>query len=162
MRYVGSWLYCGCSMWLMFAPKSILFNLWIEGHHCVCCLMIFDSLSGFTAALHHVSILPRRNISIHVKKIFVWRRLNQQLLVCWSAFPLFPRALLLITIPTQPYPHSLLQRRRIPKLLPPRSSSAEMWVPMEFAQSTASARSSVPLACLRRLKVRYTLFPYTV
>lgn len=75
-----------------------------------------------------------------------------------SAFPPSSRALLLTTIPTQPYPHSLLQRHQILKSPPPRSSSAVMWDPMAFAQSTASVKSSAPLECLRLRKVRCTFY----
>lgn len=66
------------------------------------------------------------------------------------------RALLLITIPTQPYPHSLLQRHQTLKSPPQRSSSAETWDPMAFAPSTASAKSSAPSECLRLRKVGWT------
>lgn len=62
-------------------------------------------------------------------------------------------ALIFITIPIQPYPHSLLQRPRKLKSPPLRSSSAGTWGPTEFARSTASEKSSARLECLRLPKV---------
>lgn len=62
-------------------------------------------------------------------------------------------ALTLVTIPIQPYPHSLLQRPRKLKSPPPRSSSAGTWGPTEFARSTASEKSSALSECPRLPKV---------
>lgn len=84
------------------------------------------------------------------------KHFGASLFLFWSAFPPSFRAFLLITIPTQPYPHSLLQRHQILKSPPLRSSSAATWDHTAFAQSTAYAKSSAPLECQKLQKVKQT------
>ena len=98
----------------------------------------------------HTCVLVQRNL----KKCMTEKYLDC-FYVVWSAFPPSCRAFLLIAIPTQPYPHSLLQRRRILKSPQRRSSSAVTWGPTAFARNTASAKLSAPLVYLRRQKVKH-------